>query len=268
MFRNVFVLGCMTVEVSVASSIWGVNVDTPQGDPRRATNFELLLQGDVTSEINDGGLTSVTNPFSGPTRSSQVFLSNTLVTFSSSVGDSIGPDSFPFHFGVFGDGVQPAILKGEWSYDPPQQFDDLPFGNPNLDYLFPNNSVIQDSNQGSSPIDLSEAGYILSPTLIPLESLNRSLMPPSSFNPLPVFDGTYAPGQSRTFFVPNPSHEFIIFYQTATFHGGPPSGDPQTGSTGAWTEVGSVPEPHPGFLLCAGLAALYFGRHVSRLRCY
>jgi hypothetical protein len=89
-------------------------------------------------------------------------------------------------------------------------------------------------------------------------------MPPASFNPLPALDGTYAPGQSRIFFVPNRSNEFIIFYQTAAFHAGPPSGDPQTGSTGTWTEVGSVPEPDPGLLLSVGLVALYFGRLHKR----
>lgn len=49
----------------------------------------------------------------------------------------------------------------------------------------------------TSPYQISAtAGYILSPTLIPLDQLNLQDYPPGDFTPLPGLSGGYTPGQT------------------------------------------------------------------------
>jgi len=60
----------------------------------------------------------------------------------------------------------------------------------------PNQSLnLQLTNFESMPMTLSNVGFITSPTLIPLDSLNFS-PPPSDTTPLPSLDGTLAAGAS------------------------------------------------------------------------
>jgi hypothetical protein len=60
--------------------------------------------------------------------------------------------------------------------------------------------TITNENTNSDSLTLSNVGYMLSPTQIPLEDLNYPLPPSSSsgFNPLPNLDGTLAPSASSS----------------------------------------------------------------------
>ena len=53
-------------------------------------------------------------------------------------------------------------------------------------------------NDAGVPLILSNVGYQISPTLIPLEQLNPTDEPPSSFTPIPGADGVLQVGQSFT----------------------------------------------------------------------
>jgi hypothetical protein len=97
----------------------------------------LYFPGDITAEITGGGTTDVTNGFAGPTMSASFDGTTTTVKFSSSVGGSIAMDTLPWHFGIFGDGVQPSSYGIAWSYDTPEEFDGLPFMNPQLEWFLP-----------------------------------------------------------------------------------------------------------------------------------
>jgi hypothetical protein len=58
-------------------------------------------------------------------------------------------------------------------------------------------------NDSTVPLTLSNVGYQLSPTLIPLDELNSTYEPASNFTPLGIPDGTtLQPGEAV---VPEPS---------------------------------------------------------------
>lgn len=70
--------------------------------------------------------------------------------------------------------------------------------------------TIQITDTSGMPLTLSDAGYMLSPTLIPLDSLNINDDPPtgspgSPFTPLPQYDGTLSAGGSESGAVPDAS---------------------------------------------------------------
>ena len=72
----------------------------------------------------------------------------------------------------------------------------------------PANNVVTVSNSESSPITLSDAGFFISDTLIPLDQLNATDLPPSSFpfTPFPGLDTTIGAGGSVSGLVtPEPS---------------------------------------------------------------
>lgn len=116
----------------------------------------------------------------------------TATTNSSNLGISVisrgsgGPVSF---FDIFVDITPPGGLAGG-------QWFELPYyGSATPEFTL--NYV------GSGPITLSDAGYFISPTEIPLDNLNFGNDPPtgslnSPYTPLPSFDSTYNPGQTAS----------------------------------------------------------------------
>ena len=78
--------------------------------------------------------------------------------------------------------LQGGGAAGEWN--------EVPFN--------PANSEITISNNESSPITLSNVGYLISPTEIPLDQLNATDLLPSSFLSLPSLDGAVVPSGGST----------------------------------------------------------------------
>src|SRR5262249_38410845 len=64
---------------------WAINEDYKQLDARGASDFEILLQGNVAGQITGGGMSAVTNPFANPTRVTTMdAFGNTIVRFAGS----------------------------------------------------------------------------------------------------------------------------------------------------------------------------------------
>jgi hypothetical protein len=74
--------------------------------------------------------------------------------------------------------LQGGASAGEWY--------ELPFN--------PTHGEITVGNNESNPITLSNVGYLISSTEIPLDQLNATDLPPSSFLSLPSLDGAVIPG--------------------------------------------------------------------------
>jgi hypothetical protein len=90
---------------------WMINEDYQQRDNRNATDFHIILAGDVRDRITGGGTTSVTNPFADPKLTkSMTTIGNTEVKFegSNSIPKSTDVDR---HFGIFGTGAKPKVQE-------------------------------------------------------------------------------------------------------------------------------------------------------------
>jgi hypothetical protein len=247
---------------SAIGGIWGINEDYTQTDPRNATNFEFILAGDVRSQITSGGQSSVTNAFANPTISTSLVGGNTMVTFSSSSGATIGPDpTAERHFGIFGDGSKPQVVSKGWSFPSSNTFRITSFFDVFTDLMF-DNITIQIENPTPNPINVQGAGYQPEQNLVPLDDLNRNQMPPGSFILLPSLDGTYAADSSQSVVIPNTLHvNFVVINGAASFVT-VPEGDTETGTSGEWFEVGNTPEPASAVLVGTALLALLSWRRL------
>src|SRR5262249_14705155 len=146
---------------------------------------------------------AATNAFLNPTRT-QTFDNNvgtTTVTFKSTTGNLIGASiTQKNHFGIEGNGKKPRKIITQWSYDSEVFLITAP--DPDYEFTyFPDTLslriVLQNNTQDTTTV--TNAGYLLSSGELPIEDLNSSVLPPSSFVPLPsFFNTTYMPGESQT----------------------------------------------------------------------
>jgi hypothetical protein len=250
---------------------WMINEDYQQRDRRAATDFHIFLEGDVRGQITGGGRSNVTNPFPTPTvTTSLTAIGNTQVTFqgSGSIAQNLTANR---HFGLFGTGTKPRIRLKSWSYA------DNPFLIPvpvaSLDFnaaavakvAFKTDTTskavpvaLSISNLTDTPIAISEAGYLVSPTERPIDDLSRGTLPPSAFVPLPGLDRTLAPGESATYPLDSPidPSQYVISYATVAFDDpglSQPYDQDGIGTGGEWAQVavadligaGSPPPPGP-----------------------
>jgi hypothetical protein len=243
---------------------WGLNNDYFQNDPfsRAATDFEIILKGDVRSTIIGGGLSAITNPFSTPAVGTSLDGSgNTVVRYSGSntIPAGAANGTAMYHFGVFGSGPPPVIVNAGWSFPAaPQDFPARSFFDifVEIDLPAPAPKVkVQNNSQGTD--NIPDAGFRYFPSFIPLEQLNMSNMPPGSFNSVPSLDGAYAPMQSQTTTLGDPGGMgYLVLYGSIT------------GNDQQWMEVTlsdvTTPEPVTGFLALAGLAVIYVRGRVLR----
>lgn len=269
-FRNAFsavTVCCVIFAVSACASplTWGINEDYKQLDARGASDFEILLQGNVAGQITGGGLSGVTNPFANPTRvTSMDAFGNTIVRFAGS--NTIPQDANTNrHFGIFGDGAKPRVLVKAWSYaTAPAR---IPVPKSNFAFLYdPASLMLQITLENTSPdtVTFADVGYLLSSAEIPLDNLNRQVLPPSVFIPLNSLNREYLPGQFASVVLSGvPSIDYAVTYGTALFSGDS-SGNAYNTTGGEWSEVlaaaQAVPEPNSVALLMTGSFLLVLRR--------
>ena len=65
-------------------------------------------------------------------------------------------------------------------------------------------------NYTGSPETLSNVGFLLSPTLIPLDQLNSNDLPPSSFTPVPSYNPNIGASSDEIINLPEPSGVVLL----------------------------------------------------------
>jgi len=215
-----------------------INEDYKQLDARGASDFDILLEGDVAGQITGGGQSHVTNPFADPTRTtSHDAYGNTIVRFAGS--DTIPADrNANRHFGIFGTGKKPRVLVKAWSFTTAPHR--VPVPKSNFDFAYQAESqtlTITVENTSPHTVTFDQVGYFLSAVEYPIEELTRESLPPEAFEPIDDLNGEYAPGDARTFEISgvDPS-SYALSYATVFFSG--PSADNAYDATGGeWAQV-------------------------------
>lgn len=221
------------------SADWMINEDYLQTDARGATAFEFLLAGDVAGRITGGGLTSVTNAFANPTRSSslQPGFNNTIVRFAGS--DTIAPSATgQRHFGIFGTGVKPTVLTKAWSF--PTAPTRVPVPKSNFSFTYDAlNEALRITLENTSPdtVTFRNVGYAVNSNETPIEQLTATGLPLSAFIPLQAFDHEYLPGDFFSVLINNvPAQSYALSYASVLFSGASSAQDYRS-LGGEWAQV-------------------------------
>jgi hypothetical protein len=129
-------------------------------------------------------------------------------------------------------------------------------------------------NPGTDTLTLTESGYLISLTELPIDDLNRNVLPPSAFLSLASLNGQYLPGQTSGAIIEGVTGaDFFVNYGTVAFSGAS-SGNPYNASGGEWSEVlasaAQVPEPARIQLFGLGVFAILLLARSRRttLRCH
>lgn len=256
---------------------WMINEDYKQLDPRGASDFDILLQGDVAGQITGGGGSGVTNPFANPSAStSKDAFGKTVVRFVGSNTIPADPNTNR-HFGIYGTGPKPRILVKAWSFTTDPKRVRVPKSN--FGYLYNAGSKtlsITIENTSPDTVTFSEVGYLISATEHPISDLTRRKLPPQAFEPLPGLNGEYPPGASLSAEIPGvAASAFALTYATVAFSG-PSKDNAYTATGGEWAQVAvarqtvtvvqpappvdqsSLPTGAPAWALLPALAGLAF----------
>jgi len=222
---------------------------------QNATNFEFVYKGDF-HDVMAGGAASSTNPFANGTSSTSLNGNgNTVVQFSGS--DSIPADATKNrHFGVTAfNFAHPKLIDKYWTYPSAPTLMAVPFVNTDI-LWFPNHTAtVTVSNTSSDTVTVTEAGFLVSATQVPLEQLNRTFLPPLSFSALASLDGQYLPGQSQQVTLNGINvTDSVITYNTVQYSGAS-SGNPYNSTGGEWREE-SFSAPEPAALSLLGIGTL------------
>lgn len=237
-----------------APAQWFINKDVEQRDPRGATDFDILIQGDISGRIQGGGQSPVTNAFPDPRRTvGGDGLGNTIVRFDSSSGATI-PNSpgTRRHFGIHGSGPEPRILQMAWSFpNAPQRVHVAALSfNFNWDPVT-GLLAVRAWNDTSDVVVLQRTGFLVTPTPYSLEDLNATTLPPSAFTPVSHPPQVIAPASFFDVFTElTPRDWAVVLNAEMTFFDpvGPTMND---GPAHDWWQV-IVPAPGPVLLLALG----------------
>ncbi len=244
---------------------WWVNIDVNHvditGRQRPATDFDFKVVGDMTQAI-----TQNINAFPDPQMDVEFNGTNSRVRMSSKTGATIASNPDPnvkHHFGFDGPGPKPRIFEKTWTYANNPIAVRVP--DPNMDFAFfpaTGDLVITAVNLTPDVIVFSDAGYLKVGSPYALADLNRTVLPGSTFLPLPALDGTYAPGDAHSVVLSGfAATDFVVTYGEVAFPG------PSDFSGAEWTQVGvadqAVPGPATAVLLAWGATCALAAR-VSR----
>lgn len=218
---------------------WMINEDYKQLDARGATDFDILLRGNVGGQITGGGFSNVTNPFNNPSRTvSSDGFGATVVRF---VGDNSIPadPNIDRHVGIYGTGPKPTVLAKAWSFATPPKRVRVPKSN--FDFVYdPNSQTLTLTVENTSPdtVTFSEVGYLISPVEYPIEELSRDYLPPEAFEPLDSLSGEYAPGDSASVTFEGVSKSsYALSYGTVEFSGESAEKNTYDATGGEWSQV-------------------------------
>ena len=220
---------------------WMINEDYTQEDRdgREATNFEIVLEGQVRDQVTGGGQSDVTNPFANPQIEivEQVQLANTTVHFSGSDGIPAGPDE-EHHFGIYGDGRKPRVLAKAWSFPTDPKI--VAVAKSNFDFVYnrmKKELVLVVENTSVDTVSFKDVGFLIYEDERPIEDLTREVLPPSAFKPLPNLNHEYKPGDVDKAEIQNvEAGSYIVSFGSVLFSG-PSAKNPHKGTGGEWAQV-------------------------------
>ena len=228
----------LTLAASAPAADWMINEDYKQTDPRGATDFDILLKGNVAGQITGGGHSSVTNPFNNPTRSTAPDgFGNTVVTFEGDNAIPADPNAV-HHVGIYGNGPKPKVLAKAWSFDTPPKR--VPVPKSNFAFLYDpatGSLTLTVENTSNYTVTFSEVGYLIRDEEVPIEQLARPDLPPEAFIPADELSGELAPGESLSMTLNGvPEHAYALSYGTVQFTGESADND-YTDVGGEWSQV-------------------------------
>ncbi len=253
-----------------AAVTWMINEDYQQRDARDATDFHMFLAGDVGARITGGGTTGVTNPFADPKVAiGKTMIGNTQVTFSGSNKIAMDPKANR-HFGVYGSGAKPAVRLKAWSYATSPFLQPVPVANLGFSYSPSTDTMtVSVQNLSDDQIAASDVGFLVFSSEQPIEALNRTSLPPSSFNPISFLDHQYGVGDQASFTLTGilPT-DFVVAYATLQFAGLSLANGYGDGTAGEWAQVSAASQavPEPGLWAQMVLGFLVLGLAVRRRR--
>ncbi len=239
-----------------------INLDVQQTLIDSQDNYEIVLKGDKRTALTG----SYINAFPG---GNPVQISydgeNTTISYS---GDELSQDmQKDHHFGFqlshlqFGYGVvheSEEVIRKYWTRSSDLTETDVPAVNKAFTWNVNMQQVeVSLENLSLDTVSLFSVGFLSSPTFYPLEDLNRSILPPTMFDPSGIADGTeLLPGESVSFLVDDVAlGEFVTVFVDSQFSGASAQNLYQ-GYVGEWAEFQTaVPEPSTWLLLYVGVVA-------------
>lgn len=266
--RGALLLAAGVLATAAPLAAWMINEDYQQRDNRAASDFHIILAGDVKDRITGGGTTGVTNPFADPKVTiTKTAIGNTEIKFEGS--NTIPKDlTANRHFGLFGTGAKPQVRLKSWSYPTAPFIVPVPKSNFAFNYDPSNGQLaIRVENISDDTVTFADVGFLLFASEQPIASLTREVLPPEAFNPLPSLNREYLVGEAGQMVIPNvPSSAYVVTYGTVFFSGssaGNAYNSEGLGTGGEWTQVAvidEIPEPATAALMLAGGVIMWMRR--------
>lgn len=258
-------VGGLTFSAMQTSAAFLINKDVKQTFVDPQDNFEIELQGDWRDVMTDSAHTI--NPFGN----GQVQISynpgpppTTTISFS---GDPISMSNDWHHFGFgYGHFENHGLINREyWTRGTIES--NVSGGSSSYEYDPESRTMaVTVSNDMVDPTIIADVGYLVFPTEQPLSTMDRNTMPPGSFTPSGIPDGTVLyPGQSISYGITDvQSTDWVVTFQSVRLETPPPGGYEE--EVGEWVQIpasrpaGFPALTPPGFLLALvallGLAAI------------
>ena len=239
-------VGGLVIPATSAQANVTVNVDVIQSWVQPQTDFHLNIRNDYTKCCPVGASYKP----AGWSYNGRAYNVQTNLTTYSFSGPAIAQGT-PAHFGVQINDVGNVPEPPTWSWTPGACLrvgcrGDLPGAWVGSSYAgISQTTTVILRNNGSDPFALSEVGWLAFSSPQALEDLNRTTMPPSSFNPAGIPDGTVLqPADQVMFTIAGlASDQFLVIYHTAEFVS--PTSDMYTGQAGFWIEAPVSTPPTP-----------------------
>jgi hypothetical protein len=227
--------------------------DVSQPFTPAADNFEFVLSGNKTNQLTGTNI----NGFGQPNSVTSKFDPTTQTTTIKFAGAGIPTDVPTRHtFGFALNSISaitanPGVVDGYWTTQP---FIDGHVASQDISVTY-----VQALQQAKVTIfndpdtfTVTNVGYLITNTAIPITSLNRTSLPPAAFVPSGLGPITLQPGTSVSFTVSGVGEgAFFTVFADAKFSGSS-SGNPYTDVTGRWFELQTAPEPGSLSLMVVG----------------
>jgi hypothetical protein len=263
----VLALLLLAVVASSAGADWLFNKDACQSFVTPQDNFEICLPGDYTKTAD------ITNRVTPPgwvfaAKSYDATRNETCFSFTGPALPQQPATATPYHFGLaFKDYVGGEIKEKSEYWTSRTVASPLPGGSCNFRYDATTQTMtVVVSNDTDAATSVSQVGIRVFPTMQQLETLNASEMPPSSFEPSGIPDGTIlGPGEQRSFTVRSVAlSDWAVCFQDVQFANAPPQ-PPCSGHVRLWTQA-SVNQAPPSTGTASNSTASPAGTKVRTAR--